>query len=336
MHLSKAKSYNIVGKNHDMSKGQVKRKRIFDKYVGQLKIIKENKLLTDFEVYEEGTYICPICLNSFSEKDLDDTSDMMLTLEDAPPKSLGGKANTLTCKSCNNVCGHEIDFHLTERLIELDVRSFLPNVRSKAKLRHNGVIVNGDVNVDSKGEITVIHDKRYNNPENLDKYIRMTGDKDIVDVEFHQSRVELHRLEVALLKTAYLLAFEFYGYLLILNKSYDIVREQLKNPGLDIYPVGFWTKQRSFKKEQEGVYLIQSKGFEGFYAIFSLKTKYSENRNGVYLPISDEITEQVISRLKEQKAGFGLSLVSLTTNDYFGDIENMKLLANYLKKEYTL
>ncbi|MDD4438113.1 MAG: HNH endonuclease [Tissierellia bacterium] len=41
-------------------------------------------------------------------------------MEDAPPKSLGGKANTLTCKTCNSKCGHEIDFHLTERLLEID------------------------------------------------------------------------------------------------------------------------------------------------------------------------------------------------------------------------
>jgi hypothetical protein len=313
-----------------MSKGQVRRKRIFDKYVGQLKIIKENKLLADFEEYEEGIYICPICLNNFSEKDLDDNSENMLTLEDAPPKSLGGNANTLTCKNCNNKCGHDIDFHLTERHIELDIKSFLPNVRSNAKLRHNGELVNGEVNVDSKGDITITHDIRYNNPENLDKYIKTTGEKDIVDLEFGQSRVDMHRLEVALLKTAYLLAFECYGYLLILNKSYDIVREQLKNPDLDIYPKVLGTNLRSFKKEQEGVYLIKSKDFEGFYAIFSLKTKFSENRKGVYLPISDEITEQIIPRLKEQKNGFGLSLVSLSTNDYFGDIENMRLMANYL------
>lgn len=43
-------------------------------------------------------------------------SENPLTLEDAPPKSLGGKAHVLTCKECNNKAGQKIDYHLTERM----------------------------------------------------------------------------------------------------------------------------------------------------------------------------------------------------------------------------
>lgn len=314
-----------------MSNGIGKRKRIFDKFVGQLKKMKENQILPDFIEYEEGVYICPICLNKFTPSDLNNSSNNMLTLEDAPPKSLGGKANTLTCKSCNNKCGHDIDFHLTERLLEIDARSFLPNSRAKATFSHNGIMVGGMLNVDSEGVITVLHDKKYNHPEKLDNYVSITGNNDVIDIKFEHSRVDMHRLGVALLKTAYILAFEQYGYILILNKSYNIVREQLKNPDLVIYPDGFWTKQRSFKKENEGVFIIESEGFEGFEAIFLLKTESSEYRNGVYLPVDDNMTIQIIEKFKVQEAGFILKLKSLSAFNYFEDIGKMKCLSDYLK-----
>ncbi len=318
-----------------MSKGFDKRKRIFDKYVSQLKKLNENNLLPDFIKYKEDCYICPICLNNFSENDLKDVSENMLTLEDAPPKSLGGRATTLTCKTCNNRCGHEIDYHLTERLIEIDERAFLPNIKAKARFTHNGLKIQGELNVDSKGNITVIHDKKNNHPEKLEKYVKSTGKNDIVDIEFKPSRVDKHRLEVALLKTAYILAFEHYGYSLILSSPYNIIRKQLINPEAEIYPEGFWTKQGSFKPEQEGVHLIASKGFEGFLAIFLLKTKSSENRFGVYLPVSERSTYDNIKRLKEQEAGFGLKMESYMMNDYFGEIGNMKLMVNFIKEKNT-
>lgn len=318
-----------------MARGIDKRKRIFDKYVSQLKTLHKNGLLPEYIEYKEGVYICPICLNEFIEDDLKDDSANMLTLEDAPPKSLGGKANTMTCKTCNSRCGHEIDFHLTERLIELDERAFLPNVKTRAKFTHNGLKIQGELNIDSNGKITVIHDKKNNHPEKLDRYVKTTGKNDIVDIEFKPTRVDKHRIEVALLKTAYLLAFEQYGYSLILSSPFNIVREQLKNPDLELYPEGFWTKQGSFKKEHEGVHLITSDGFEGFHAIFSLDTKTSENRFGVYLPISEKTTSEVIEKLKEKEAGFELKMESYMTNNYFDDSGNMILMTNFIKVKNT-
>jgi hypothetical protein len=318
-----------------MAKGLEKRKRIFAKYVEQLKLLNEGSMLSEPFRFDSEKYVCPICLNQFSEEHLSDNSNQMLTLEDAPPKSLGGKANTLTCKSCNNKSGHEIDFHLTEHLIEKDIRDFLPNIKSKASFLHKGKKVQGELNVDSNGNITVIHSNKNNNPTNLDEYVNETGKDDIINIEFKKSRVDRLRLEVALLKSAYILAFEKYGYALILNESYDIVREQLRNPNKEIYPEGFWTKQSSFTEEHEGVHLIKSDGFEGFYAIFVLKTNISEHRYGVYLPISKHLTKGIIYKLKEQLGGFALNLESLEVNNYLQDSENMQLLTSYIDKRNT-
>jgi len=314
-----------------MAKGEDKRIKIFDKYVNQLRLLQENKLIPVSFTYKEDAYICPICLTEFSKEDLKSDSKNMLTLEDAPPRALGGHSNTLTCKKCNNKAGHEIDNHLNKRLVELDVRSFLPNTNSKAKFTYHGVKVQGQIQVDNNGEITVRHNEKFNEPTSFKRYIESTKKDNVIDVEFLPSSVDVHRLEVALLKTAYMLAFEKYGFVLILNDSYNIVREQIKNPEKYIYPIGFWTKQSSFIKHHEGVHVVDSGEFSGLYAIFSLNTNASNHMFGVYLPISTLITEVVVLKLRGKEGGFSLQLKSLKENDYFEDVENMKMMFNYLK-----
>ena len=54
-------------------------------------------------MFDAGNTKCPICLSVFDE--LDVTAGTEVTLEHAPPKSLGGVPVCLTCKSCNNKAG---------------------------------------------------------------------------------------------------------------------------------------------------------------------------------------------------------------------------------------
>lgn len=91
------------------SRGDTRRQSIFDRYVNNL------NLLIDIVVIEaeRDKYICPLCLARHSSIYTDGNS---LTLEDAPPKSLGGKPRTLTCQSCNNTLRGEIDFWLMKKL----------------------------------------------------------------------------------------------------------------------------------------------------------------------------------------------------------------------------
>jgi hypothetical protein len=314
-----------------MAKGQDKRQWLFDKYSNQLRSMESQNLL-DFALKFPKTFICPICFVQFSEDDLNTGKENFLTLEDAPPKSLGGKANTLTCKKCNNTFGHEIDFHLVEKLNELDITSFQPKSGSKAFFTHNGVKVQGTVNVDEKGNITVIHLEKTNNPKLLSSYVQNTGKGDTTTINFPSSRVDFKKFEIALLKTAYIMAFEQYGYPLILSKAFDVVREQLRDPTVDIYPTGFWTRQPMFDESMTGVHLIKSPGLEGFQAIFLLKTQSTTTGFGVYLPISHKTYKEVIERLKEIPAGFQMSFESFKNTDYFTDVKNQKMCVEFMKK----
>src|SRR5690349_10100056 len=122
------------GSTESAGRGVERRRRIFEVYSKQLHGLVDSGILTDISLPYDQTYLCPICLRPFSVDDILDSAPNMLTLEDAPPKSLGGHASVLTCKSCNSRSGHEIDFHLTERLIEIDARAFLPNTTMKVKV----------------------------------------------------------------------------------------------------------------------------------------------------------------------------------------------------------
>ncbi len=316
-----------------MGKSEDKRRRIFDKYSYQLYGLQIQGLLPlkHQHLKFEKTYICPVCLNHFSPDDLETHLCNFLTLEDAPQKSLGGKSNTLTCKQCNNTCGREIDFHLVERMFEQDRRKFLPNTKGKIKFILDGKEVHGEFSVDKNGKITVIHSKKNNHPEKSKNFIENTGKGSIVTIEHKPSRVDVNRLEIALLKTAYILAFEKFGYSIILDECFDIVREQLLYPDIKIYPEGFWTKKQIFTKHHEGVHMILTEGYYGLFCIFPLKTPSTTNRFGVYLPLPNGDTKSVVAKLKKLEGGLALRLNPLLSN-FVDELDKAKDLIETIKK----
>lgn len=292
-----------------ITKTEKKRKKIFALYSNQLHFLCQNNLIpkkVDDLKYEK-TYICPICLDQFSEKVLEKNSSNPLTLEDAPQKSLGGKPNTLTCKKCNNNSGKDVDFHLTERLNELDQRKFLPNTSGKCTFELDGKKVQGEFKVDSNGKISILHSQKNNNPKILDEYIEKVKPRKIINLEHKPSRVNNKKLEIALLKTAYILAFEKFGYTFILDESFDDVRKQILNPEAEIYPEGYWTSQSVFRKEHEAVLIIKTPSYVGIYSIFELKTSVTSKIFGVYLPLPGFDYKKTIEKLKNDDGGLGLS-----------------------------
>lgn len=315
-----------------MNKTEAKRKRLFDKYAKQLSEIVQAGLYK-IELKFEKTFICPICLNHFSEDDLDINKKNHLTLEDAPPYSLGGKANTLTCKKCNNESGYKIDSHLVKLLNEQEIRNFLPNTEANVILEHKGEKAQGHLKIDENGIMTIHHLLKNNNPKKLEKYVEKTGKGDIPILTFKASRVEIKKVEVALLKSAYILAFQHYGYPLILSKAFDVVRRQISNPDEEIYPNGFWSKQDSYNEESAGVHFISSKKLEGIMSIFILETDNgTKGGYGVYLPVSNNEYEEVIESLKQIEAGDELAFDSYMNIDYFNNKINQKMCTEFMNK----
>jgi hypothetical protein len=309
-----------------MGKGQDKRQAIFDKYLANRNLLIEHKLGEG----EKNIYICPICAKTHKTIDEEDP----LTLEDAPPKSLGGKANTLTCKTCNNTCGHTIDFHLTERLKELDSAKFLPNTETRVKIKIGEEFLNGIVSIDENGKMTISHSDKNNNPVKLDDKMIGLKDGELVDLSFLKTRVIPEKLEYALLKTGYLLAFEKFGGSMIFDKNFNIVRDQLLNPEVRIYPENFWFTPM-LPQNMEGVYFVLDKGLECLLAIFNLDTGFSLRKFGTFLPCPVNDIGDVIGKLihkTETDKGFTLELYPLQQGDtkYLEDNEQINELHNWI------
>lgn len=279
-----------------MTDGEKKRSLIFDRYAENLLFLKQHNII-NVELKFEKTYICPICLNQFSFESLNQEEENPLTLEDAPPKSLGGKAHVLTCKKCNNTCGYDIDSHLVKRINELDHKDFLPNNEFKARFELNGITVQGMIKIDGDGTMHAYHIDKNNNPILLKDYIKSVKKDVVADMYIVKQKVNPISFQLALLKTGYLLTFEKYGYSLILDNSYDRIRKQLLNPYEIIYPLDFWFSA-PFPKTVYGVPFIIEKGLEAICPIFPLKTAASERVFCTIIPINSIPIENVISELK--------------------------------------
>jgi hypothetical protein len=79
------------------------------------------------KIEPEPFYVCPQCLRAFNERALD---LRLLTREDVPPKSVGGKKIILTCCECNWRAGHEMDAHARR---EADILDFFGGRLSEAR-----------------------------------------------------------------------------------------------------------------------------------------------------------------------------------------------------------
>ena len=314
------------------SKGLRERGKIFKIFSSSLRIMYQNNLIPSWIDYVEDSYICPICLKCFSIDYISTSSSNMLTLEDAPPKKLGGKANVLTCKQCNNFCGYSIDKHLVHRIKDIDTRSF-KSASSNIKVRKNELETKGILKINETGELKIQHSIRNNHPERLINFISSISKDDTIEIEFITQKINIHLLEVAILKTAYILAFEKFGYALIFNESYNIVREQILNPTEKKYPKGFWTIQSSFDKQSTGTYLINNNKYQGIYSIFELSYNHSSVFIGAYLPVKIELTDYIVFLLRNIEPGFKLQLdkfmnIDLINNEY--NLLNFYYVLNYL------
>ena len=163
------KNDNFVPHSINMDNNS-RKKAIFKIFSQNLEWIKEEPKIEFRPDFSNG-YLCPLCFNIFFEKDLDSNLKNFLTLEDIPPKSLGGKPRALTCKDCNSTSGHELDVHLLNNLLDIDVNSFLPNSKSNAIFELSGNKVNGTIEIEEDGKMNLNLQTNRSNPIEANNFI---------------------------------------------------------------------------------------------------------------------------------------------------------------------
>lgn len=201
----------------------------FDNFYKCVEVIKK---LTNNTV---SNYICPICVNLFDKKSI---TNKTLTIDDVPPKSIGGKPLVLTCKSCNNDLGSKLDSQIK------NYQDFVESVKTistgkgqiinKVKYQVNGQEANAICRMNNS-EISLNFLKKINNPKNIINIIDFLDSQTISenrDFKFSISpnvRFHIRYFDIALLKTAYLIIFAKLGYTYIFHNNYKIIRNQIIN-----------------------------------------------------------------------------------------------------------
>ena len=221
-----------------------KREKIFNIYSQNLKWIKEKTDLKFNVDFEDGV-LCPLCLNLFNKGDLIiNHNKNHLTLEHNPPDYFSGRARILTCKTCNNKSGHILDYQLKNLFEEISIKKRLPNSKLRTKIETDlGGKVTSHLSFNANGEFIFEISKEHSNPKECELFKKSIKNGEFWDTD--TGRVARHRFNfklnlpqkankrlsnVALLKYAYLKAFEKLGHIFLFNKNLDIIREQILNP----------------------------------------------------------------------------------------------------------
>ncbi|MEA2063040.1 MAG: hypothetical protein U9P14_05030 [Gemmatimonadota bacterium] len=171
-------------------------------------------------------YGCPLCIKGFATTEA-------LTLEDVPPKSVGGRPLVLTCKTCNNTCGYVLDSHIRagrdlqeiaegKRDVPVRLSQFGHTISARATFGPGNVLIAG---IPEKSDPKA-HKALF---EKLDAAVTTGSRGWNMKLEF-SNRHNQRREAVGWLRVAYLYAFAALGYNFILRPELDRIREQIRKP----------------------------------------------------------------------------------------------------------
>ena len=187
-------------------------------------------------LFDAGNTMCPICLTEFSRADA--LAGTEVTLEHAPPRSLGGAVVCLTCKACNSNASL-VDHHafLSKKArdewaaghgapIEIDLFGYKRVYRYMPRVPHAPYPARKHLVRAGSIELGPLPTDRLDPNKGVSFKIRQRD-----DYEF-----------VSMVKSAYLMVFSLMGangYRFAQNVGLKPVRDQIMNPGKKILKGGF-------------------------------------------------------------------------------------------------
>ena len=314
---------------------KTRKQLIFDKFSNQLTLLKNNGLL-DCELKYERTYICPLCLNQFSDSDL--TPKLFknyLTEEDAPPASLGGSRVALTCKKCNSECGHNIDYQLKELIEHEENSRFIKGSVQRGTVDFEGRQITVEMKSKGKGNLQASHDENRNDPSIFQRFINSIREGSVINFIPKKNRLDPNKLCYAFFKTNYIITFSKFGYLFLLDPAYNELREQILNPNVVLIDYNLAIHNPHFN-DHIGTHYVTDAGIKAIFNIFNLKTKLSEKPYGVFLPIPSISIESFVTEMETKRVD-GMAQFNKTIYDddadLFNDIEEIRKIKNWIGSE---
>lgn len=293
--------------------------KMFDAYKLHFNLIQELEI-TD----KTDEYICPICMRGYGKKDL-----AKLSLEDAPQQALGGRKIAITCRDCNNACGHSIDNHLYNTLEYIERSHFLFGTDHRIKIMDldKEKPINATLEVKGKDDLKILISENNNNPYTLKKRLNKLVDGKEITIQNETLKVNFRRASAAIIKNAYIILFAKFGYSFILDNQYDRIREQIMNPEPYILPDGLWTMQKNLDLF-DGVYLSGDNHYRGFFIAYTVMRR-QPYRFLVFIPTPLVYYEEATAIIRGIKPGDYLSLIRINNSDYLGSRDNILLIRNW-------
>lgn len=276
-----------------------KRDYILELYAKQIETIPFESS-DEVKFHMADAYICPLCLRTYA------IGNAELTLEHVPPESVGGKPILITCKDCNSNCGADLEICLMNELEIVHTLNHLDTIPQKSRLAFNGVEINAQT-IFSKAEgFTFMISPDNNNPIEFEKF--MTEAKNAKDgYEIKLAAIITNRkrdydlANIALLKSAYLMAFQKLGYMYVLNANTNIIRDQIHNPKKNVIGNAFIIdiKNDVLENISDGVYYAKLNNIGCIIVIMELKLRKSEikHRKVIVLPHPKDSHGQIYSEL---------------------------------------
>jgi len=253
----------------------------------------------------------------------------LLSMEDAPQASLGGKKIAVTCKKCNNTSGYQSDVHLAKYINHLENKSNLPGTKKHVKILDNENTIRGRLEISQHNELSIILSEKDNNPTALYNHLAGVKQGTIITLEDKSLNVDWRRMTTAIIKNAYIILFARFGYSFLLDPFYDRLRKQIQHPDIPILPEALWTMQSKIHIS-EGVYLSNSNEYRGFFIVYSL-SKLTKHNICVCIPTPLFPYEMMDEYFRQYKAGTPLHMFDCKGVNF---LENLARIRSLLKWVY--
>ncbi len=190
-------------------------------------------------ILTHNLYVCPLCVkNYFFETSEGIKGNSEFSLDHVPPESVGGKFKIITCKKCNNKSG-EYEAELSKLLNfgsvpDKKYNSIFPKMSVVKKDTGEEFIAGVQLN---HGSVNISFNKKAK-AHNLilKKFLDDLHSGNAKNLILNVSTPDLNKIHKALLKSAYLICFIWWGYEFVYSKNGEMIRkvlnEEIKYPAV--------------------------------------------------------------------------------------------------------
>lgn len=290
-------------------------KYVFKKYNFQLRVETDASL----QPVDFSFYICPICLRCFSIDAINQKCDNPLTIEDLPPKSVGGNPKILTCKQCNNQSGHSLDKLIIDSLKASSFIQRIPESRISSTISINeGSRYKVGAQIDEHKGFRFVF--KHLNP-------RAKNDLDYLKKHWNNTRINFtfqlpnkHILATSLIRIGLLLAFSYLGNRVLFERNYHKILNHINDPKKNKLPHDGITLISPEENVKPGIHFLKTpKKYRSYLIVFSISIETLQQTVAFPFPGPTEEGWNNYINFKDINKETILSFTDITSKKYINE-----------------